>query len=85
VALPWLAGLDLCAVRAHCVGLADTVRAGLGLPPGGSAIISVDRADAAGRLAAAGVVSSVRAGAVRLSFHLYNTSDDVARVIDALT
>ena len=33
VALPWLAGLDLAAVRAHCAGLADTVRAGLGLPP----------------------------------------------------
>jgi selenocysteine lyase/cysteine desulfurase len=85
VALPWLAGLDLDAVRAHCVGLADTVRAGLGLAPGGSAIISLDRPDAADRLAAAGVVSTVRAGAVRLAFHLYNTADDVARVLDALT
>jgi selenocysteine lyase/cysteine desulfurase len=85
VTLPWLAGLDLDAVRAHCAGLADTVRTGLGLPPGGSAITALDRPGAGARLAAAGVVSSVRAGAVRLAFHLYNTADDAARVLDALT
>ena len=84
-ALPWLAGLDAEAVRAHCVGLADTVRNRLGLPPTGSAILSVPRPDAGERLRAAGVTSSVRAGAVRLAFHLYNTDDDVARVLDALT
>ena len=84
-ALPWLAGLDRADVHAHCVGLADTVRTGLGLPPGGSAIVAVTRPDAGPRLAAAGVTSSVRAGAVRLAFHLYNTADDAARVLDALT
>jgi selenocysteine lyase/cysteine desulfurase len=84
VTLPWLAGLDLHAVRAHCAGLADTVRAGLGLPPAGSAITAVHRPDAGARLAAAGIVSSVRAGAVRLAFHLYNTAGDAARVLDAL-
>src|SRR4029450_3639965 len=30
--LPWLAGLDRAAVRAHCVGLADAGRTGLDLP-----------------------------------------------------
>jgi selenocysteine lyase/cysteine desulfurase len=84
VALPWLAGLDTAAVQAHCVGLADTVRAHLGMEPGGSAIVALDRPGAGERLAAAGVVSSVRAGAVRLAFHLYNTDDDVDRVLDAL-
>jgi selenocysteine lyase/cysteine desulfurase len=84
-ALPWLADLDTAAVRAHCAGLADTVRKGLGMPPTGSAIVAVHRPDAAEILAAAGVVSSVRAGAVRLAFHLYNTDDDAARVLDALT
>ncbi len=84
VALPWLAGLDLEAVRTHCVGLADTVRAGLDLPPSGSAIVAVHRPGAAERLAAAGVVASVRAGAARLAFHLYNTADDAARVLTAL-
>jgi selenocysteine lyase/cysteine desulfurase len=82
--LPWLAGLDRAAVREHCVGLADAVRAGLGLPPAGSAIVAVDRPGAAERLRAAGVVGSLRAGAVRLSFHLYNNAADAARVLDAL-
>jgi selenocysteine lyase/cysteine desulfurase len=85
VALPWLAGLDMTAVRAHCARLADTVRKGLGMPPTGSAIVAVHRPEAGEKLAAAGVVSSVRAAAVRLAFHLYNSDDDAARVVDALT
>jgi selenocysteine lyase/cysteine desulfurase len=86
VALPWLAGLDRAAVHAHCVGLADTFRAGLGMmEPAGSAIVSVRRDGAGERLAAAGVVSAARAGAARLAFHLYNTEADVARALDALT
>jgi selenocysteine lyase/cysteine desulfurase len=85
VALPWLAGLDRAAVHAHCVGLADAFRAGLGMEPAGSAIVSVRRAGALERLAAAGVTVAGRAGAARLSFHLYNTEEDVARALDALT
>jgi selenocysteine lyase/cysteine desulfurase len=84
VALPWLAGLDRAAVQAHCTGLADAFRAGLGMGPAGSSIVAVDRPDAARRLAAAGVVASVRAGAARLAFHLYNTEDDVALALSAL-
>jgi selenocysteine lyase/cysteine desulfurase len=82
--LPWLAGLDRAAVHEHCGGLADAVRTGLGLPPAGSAIMAVDRPGAADRLKAAGVVGSLRAGAVRLSFHLYNTAADVDAALDAL-
>lgn len=85
VALPWLAGLDRAAVEAHCVGLADSFRAGLGLPPAGSAITAVTFPGAAERLAAAGVVCATRAGAARLAFHLYNTGEDVARALTALT
>jgi selenocysteine lyase/cysteine desulfurase len=83
-ALPWLAGLDRAAVHAHCVGLADAFRAGLGLPPAGSAIVAVRQPDAVARLEAAGVVTAGRAGAARLSFHLYNTADDVDRALTAL-
>jgi selenocysteine lyase/cysteine desulfurase len=83
VALPWLASLDATEVRAHCVGLADALLDGLGLPPAGSAIVSLDVPDVA-RLAAAGVRSSVRAGRTRLAFHLYNTVEDVEQVLEAL-
>lgn len=85
VALPWLASLDRAAVRAHCVGLADAFCAGIGVPPASSAIVSVRRPDAMARLTAAGVVASARAGAARLSFHLYNNEDDVQRAVAALT
>jgi selenocysteine lyase/cysteine desulfurase len=81
----WLAGLDLALVRDHCAGLADTVLTELGLPKRNSAIISLDLApDQVERLTAAGVVGAVRAGRTRLSFHLYNTEDDVDRVLGAL-
>ncbi|MEV6610286.1 aminotransferase class V-fold PLP-dependent enzyme [Kutzneria sp. NPDC051319] len=82
VALPWLASLDMEAVRRHNVGLANDFLARLGLPPGDSAIVSVD-ADPE-RLAAAGVRHSLRAGRVRLSFALSNTPDDVDLVCQAL-
>jgi selenocysteine lyase/cysteine desulfurase len=78
VALPWLASLDLEAVRAHCVDLTDRLLTGLGLPPNGSAIVSV------GMPPVPGVVSSVRAGRTRFACHLYNTIEDVDRVLKAL-
>jgi selenocysteine lyase/cysteine desulfurase len=84
VTLPWLAGLDLAAVRDHCTGLADATLAGLGHPPRGSAVIAVDlTADQVRRLTEAGVVGAVRAGRTRLSFHLYNTMDDVDLVVSS--
>ena len=61
VSLSWLAGLDLTAVREHCVGLADATLAGLGLYPRGSAIISLDlTAQATRRLIRAGAQVSTR-------------------------
>jgi selenocysteine lyase/cysteine desulfurase len=85
VATSWFAGLDMDAVRAHCVGLADTVLDSLGQPARGSAIVSLDLTpDQARQLVDAGVVGSVRAGRTRLSFHLYNTVEDVERVLAAV-
>ncbi|MEU4803385.1 aminotransferase [Actinosynnema sp. NPDC023587] len=85
VSLPYLASLDLAAVRDHGVGLADSVLEGLGLAARGSAIVSLSLPEGAGeRLAAAGVRSAVRAGRVRLGFHLYNTAEDVDLVLRAL-
>jgi selenocysteine lyase/cysteine desulfurase len=82
--LTWLASLDLAGVRDHCVRLADALLTGLGLPPAGSAIVSLDLGERAGRLAAAGVTASERAGRTRLAFHLYNTDEDVDLVLEAL-
>jgi selenocysteine lyase/cysteine desulfurase len=82
--LPWLASLDAAAVEAHAVGLANRVRAELALPQQNSAIVSIPIADAADKLRAAGIRASVRAGAVRVGFHLYNTENDLDRLLDAL-
>lgn len=85
VSLTWLAGLDMAAVREHCVGLADATLTGLGLAPRGSAIIALDvTPDAVTRLAEAGVVAAVRVGRTRISFHLYNTAEDVDLVLGAI-
>lgn len=86
VSLPWVASLDLTAVRKHCVELANAMLAGLGRPPRNSAIISLDLpAHTAQRLVHAGATVSTRAGRTRLSFHLYNTMDDVDLVLKTLT
>jgi selenocysteine lyase/cysteine desulfurase len=75
-------GVD--AIRDHDVALANRFRAGLGLPPSDSAIVSTDVPGAADRLAAAGILASVRAGSLRASFHLYNTDRDVDAALAAL-
>ena len=77
-------GLDRRAVHAHATGLADALCARLGMPPAGSAIVAVHREAAAELLAAAGVRASTRAGAARLSFHLYSTEEDLDRAATAL-
>jgi len=82
--LPWLASLDGAAVEAHTVGLANRARTELGLPQQNSAIVSIPIADAAERLGTAGIRASTRAGAVRVGFHLYNTENDLDRLLDAL-
>jgi len=71
-------------VEAHTVGLANRLRAELALPQQNSAIVSIPIADAAEKLRAAGIRASVRAGAVRVGFHLYNTEDDLDRLLTAL-
>jgi selenocysteine lyase/cysteine desulfurase len=78
--------IGLAAVHAHDVALANRFRAGLGLPPGHSAIVRLDsRPDAADRLKRAGITAAVRAGSVRAAFHLYTTPEDVDAALNALT
>jgi len=60
------------------------LRERLGLPTGDSAIVTVATEGGLERLRAADVKASIRAGAVRVSFHLHNTESDVATVARAL-
>ncbi len=83
-ALELLERIGVAAVHAHDVALANRFLAGLGRPPGDSAIVTVDVPGAEGRLARAGVRAAVRAGRVRASFHLYSTPADVDLALDAL-
>jgi selenocysteine lyase/cysteine desulfurase len=83
-ALEYLERAGIDAIHAHDVGLANRMRAGLGLPAGESAIVAIERPGVEERLARAGVVAAMRDGAVRLSFHLYNTDADADRALEAL-
>jgi selenocysteine lyase/cysteine desulfurase len=75
---------DSATVEGHTLGLANRLRAELELPQQDSAIVSLPIEDAADKLQRAGVRASVRAGAVRVGFHLYNNENDLDRLLDAL-
>jgi selenocysteine lyase/cysteine desulfurase len=83
-ALELLGEVGVAAIHEHDLGLANALRARLGLPDGNSAIVTVATDTGLERLRAANVRASIRAGAVRLSFHLHNTESDVEAVARAL-
>jgi selenocysteine lyase/cysteine desulfurase len=75
-------GID--EIHRHNLALAERFRAGLGLPPGDSAIVPAQVERAEERLRDAGIMVATRSGSVRASFHLYNTEDDVDAALVAL-
>jgi selenocysteine lyase/cysteine desulfurase len=83
-ALEYLADRGLESSHAHDIALSDRACEGLGREPSGSAIVSIDADGAEAKLAAAGISSAIRAGGVRVSFHVYNDDDDVERLLAAL-
>ena len=83
-ALELLAEVGIAAIHRHDLALANALRGRLGLAPGDSAIVTVAADGGLERLRTAGIKASVRAGAVRLSFHLHNTEADVDAVAHAL-
>jgi selenocysteine lyase/cysteine desulfurase len=84
-ALELLEQVGVAAVNGHDLGLAKRFRAGLGLPPGDSAIVSLDLPpEAAARLDAARVMCASRDGLTRFSFHLSTTEADVDRALEVL-
>ncbi|WP_307816557.1 aminotransferase class V-fold PLP-dependent enzyme [Nocardioides limicola] len=73
------------AIHRHVTGLAGRAAEALGVPDPGSAILSLAVTGETGpALVKAGIAASQRAGRLRLSFHLYNSDDDVDRVVDVL-
>jgi selenocysteine lyase/cysteine desulfurase len=77
--------LGVAAIGRHDVALSNRFRAGLGLPESDSPIVTVNRPGADARLAAAGIRAATRAGSLRASFHVYNTTDDVDAALAALS
>ena len=71
-----------------CVALAADLATRLGVEPTGSSFLSVPVSvpldGLTKRLAAADVAAAIRAGEVRVSFHVYNTEADVDYVADVL-
>jgi selenocysteine lyase/cysteine desulfurase len=84
-ALELIEAIGVPAIHQHDLGLANRLRAGLGLEPSDSAIVSVDVPGAADRLRRAGIVAAMRGGRLRTSWHVYNDEDDVDRVLGALS
>jgi selenocysteine lyase/cysteine desulfurase len=83
-ALELVEAIGVEAIHAYDVGLANTFRLGLGVPPGDSAIVSADVPGAEERFAAAGIRAAVRGGRMRVSFHIYSTQADVDLALNAL-
>jgi selenocysteine lyase/cysteine desulfurase len=83
-ALRLVEAIGVEAIHDHDLALANRFRAGMGLEPSDSAIVSVEVPDAAARLGRAGIVAAMRGGRLRTSWHVYNTDADVDRVLEAL-
>jgi selenocysteine lyase/cysteine desulfurase len=69
-------------IHEHNVALANRFRAGLGLEPSNTAIVTTG--GDASRFEQAGIRAAIRAGGLRASFHVYNTEDDVDAALEAL-
>jgi selenocysteine lyase/cysteine desulfurase len=84
-ALALIEDLGVEKIRDHDIALANRFRAGLGLDPSNSAIVRVEVPGAAKALEGAGIHAAVRAGTLRVSFHLYNTETDVDAALETLS
>jgi selenocysteine lyase/cysteine desulfurase len=81
-ALELIGEIGVEAIHEHDLRLANRFRAGVGLEPGNSAIVCADLPGAAERLQRAGIVTAVRGGLLRTSWHVYNDERDVDRVLE---
>ena len=80
-----LAQVGTQSLHRHALGLANRFRAGIGLEPGDSAIVSLATDGAAAdAMAAARIKGSARAGRLRLSFHVSTSDQDADLAADVL-
>jgi selenocysteine lyase/cysteine desulfurase len=82
--LELLLEIGIEAIHEHNLRLANRFRAGLGLPPGDSAIVSAELPEAEERLEGTRVMAAARAGLLRTSWHVYNTDQDVDELLGLL-
>jgi selenocysteine lyase/cysteine desulfurase len=83
-ALQLLNDIGVEAIHAHDVGLANRFRAGMGLEPSNSAIVTVEVPSGLERLNAVGIQAAQRPGGVRVGFHLYNDEEDADSAVRVL-
>jgi selenocysteine lyase/cysteine desulfurase len=83
-ALEYVEQAGVEAIQAHDVGLANLLREGLGLPPSDTAMVALAHEGAEEAFHRAGIRAAVRAGSLRVCFHLYNDEADVDAVLRAL-
>lgn len=83
---PLFAQSPITTLGAHGIGLANDFRSRLGLELAATPVVSMPDRDGskAHACAAAGITIASRAQAVRIAFHLWNTTDDVDLIEGAL-
>ena len=73
------------AIHGHSVGLANALRTRLDMPTSDSAMVSLELDPQFDPARLEGLRTAFRAGRLRVGFHLYNDSDDVERLLAAIT
>jgi selenocysteine lyase/cysteine desulfurase len=84
VSLDMLASIGIARIEAHDMMLARRFCDAMDLAPPSSPIVYLDSNDGYESLERAGIRASVRAGRVRLSFHIYNCEADADAAAAAL-
>jgi len=83
-ALQLLVDVGVDAIHAHNVGLSNSLLDQIGMEPTDSAIVSLDLGADFDGAGLEGMSVAYRAGRLRVGFHLYNTSEDVSRLVEAI-
>ena len=83
-ALELVAKIGVETIQQHNVALSNSLLDQLGMESTNSAIVSLDVGPDFDRGRLAALNTSFRAGRLRIGFHLYNTEEDVARLVTAV-